>query len=240
VNAAVARRLLAEFTGTGLLVAIVVGSGIAATRLTTDGALRLLINALVTALGLAVLIVVFAPASGAHFNPAVTAADWTLGRHAPHRYGPGQAAAVIVAQVAGAIGGAALADAMFAVPVLTPSQHHRGGAPLLLSEVVATAGLLLVIVTLVRTGRTPHVPWAVGAWIGAAYWFTASTAFANPAVTIGRTLTNTYAGIAPASAPAFIAAQIVGAALGTLLAVTLYPAARRAPASRLPGEGQPP
>jgi glycerol uptake facilitator-like aquaporin len=226
VNAAVGRRLLAEFTGTGLLVAVVVGSGIAATRLTTDGALRLLVNSLVTALGLAVLILVFIQAGGSHFNPVVTAADWLLGRRTPRRYGLGQAASVIVCQIAGAIAGAALADAMFAEPVLSPSQHHRGGAPILLSEVVATAGLLFVIVTLARTGRLQHVAWAVGAWIGAAYWFIASTSFANPAVTIGRTLTNTYAGIAPASAPAFIAAQIVGGALGTLLAIAVYPVRR--------------
>jgi len=226
MNAAVGRRLLAEFTGTGLLVAVVVGSGIAATRLTTDGALRLLVNSLVTALGLAVLILVFIQAGGAHFNPVVTAADWLLGRRTPRRYGLGQAAAVIACQIAGAIAGAALADAMFAEPVLSPSQHHRSGAPILLSEVVATAGLLFVIVTLARTSRLQHVAWAVGAWIGAAYWFTASTSFANPAVTIGRTLTNTYAGIAPASAPAFIAAQVVGGALGTLLAIAVYPVRR--------------
>jgi len=223
VTPALGRRLLAEFTGTGLLVAVVVGSGIAATRLTPDGAVRLLVNSLVTALGLAVLILVFAPAGGAHFNPVVTAADWLLGRRSARRYSLGQAAAVIVSQVGGAIAGAALADAMFAVPVLSASHHQRGGAPLLLSEVVATAGLLLVIVTLVRTGRTQHAAWAVGAWIGAAYWFTASTSFANPAVTIGRTLTSTYAGIAAASAPAFIAAQITGAALGTALAVVTHP-----------------
>jgi glycerol uptake facilitator-like aquaporin len=219
MNAAVGRRLLAEFTGTGLLIAVVAGSGIAATRLTTDGALRLLVNSLVTALGLAVLILVFLPASGAHFNPVVTAADWLLGRRTPRRYGLGQAAAIIACQIAGAIAGAALANAMFAESLLSPSHHHRGGAPILLSEVVATAGLLFVIISLVRTGRTRHVAWAVGAWIGAAYWFTA-----NPAVTIGRTLTNTYAGIAPASAPAFIAAQLAGGAIGMLLAVTVYPA----------------
>jgi glycerol uptake facilitator-like aquaporin len=224
MNAALSRRLLAEFTGTGLLVAVVVGSGIAATRLTTDAALRLLVNSSVTALGLAVLIMVFIEASGAHFNPVVTAADWLLGRHTARRYSIGQAAAVIACQVAGAIAGAALADAMFAEPVLSPSQHHRGGVPILLSEVVATAGLLFVIVALVRSGRIQHVAWAVGAWIGAAYWFTASTSFANPAVTIGRTLTNTYAGIAPVSAPAFIAAQLVGGTIGTLLAVAVYPA----------------
>ncbi len=127
-------------------------------------------------------------------------------------------------QVAGAIAGAALADAMFAEPILSPSQHHRGGAPILLSEVVATAGLLFVIISLVRSGRTQHMAWAVGAWIGAAYWFTASTSFANPAVTIGRALTKTYAGIAPVSAPAFIAAQLVGGAIGTVLAITIHPA----------------
>jgi glycerol uptake facilitator-like aquaporin len=220
VTSAVGRRLVAEFTGTGLLVAIVVGSGIAATHLTTDGALRLLVNSVVTALGLAVLIVVFIQAGGAHFNPVVTAADWILGR----RYGLGEAAAVIAVQIIGAIAGAALADAMFAQPILSLAHHHRGGWPVLLSEVVATAGLLLVIVSLARTGRLQHVAWAVAAWIGAAYWFTASTSFANPAVTIGRTLTNTYAGIAPASALAFVAAQLTGGALGTALAVYLYPA----------------
>ena len=224
MNTALFRRLLAEFTGTGLLVAVVVGSGIAAPRLTTDGALRLLVNSVVTALGLAVLIVVFIQASGAHFNPVVTAADWTLGRRTPRRYGLGLAAAVIACQIAGAIAGAALADAMFAEPFLSPSHHHRGGTGILLSEVVATAGLVFVIVALVRTGRVQHVAWAVGAWIGAAYWFTASTSFANPAITIGRTLTNTYAGIAPASAPAFIAAQLAGGVIGTLLAVIVYPA----------------
>lgn len=223
---AIGRRLLAEFTGTGLLVAVVVGSGIAVTGLTADGAIRLLVNSLVTAMGLAVLIVVFAPAGGAQFNPLVTAADWLLGRRTEHGYGLGEAVAVIAAQIVGAIGGAALADAMFRQAVLSPSSTHRTGLPLLLSEVVATAGLLLVIVTLARTGRIQHVPWAVGAWIGAAYWFTASTSFANPAVTIGRTLTNTYAGIAPSSAPAFIVAQIVGAAIGTVLAVIVCPLSR--------------
>lgn len=230
MTAALWRRLLAEFTGTGLLVAVVVGSGIAATRLTPDAALRLLVNSTTTALGLAVLILIFAPAGGAHFNPVVTAADWLLGRRTGHGYSIGQATAVIAVQIAGAIAGAALADTMFAAPALAASQHHRGGLPVLLSEVVATAGLLLLIVTLARTGRTQHAAWSVGAWIGAAYWFTASTSFANPAVTIGRTLTPTYAGIAPASAPAFIAAQIIGAALGTILAVITHPVPVPAPA----------
>ena len=231
MTAAAGRRLLAEFTGTGLLVAMVVGSGIAATRLTEDAALRLLVNSGVTVLGLAVLIVVFTPVGGAHFNPVVTGADWLLSQGTARGYGLGEAAAVVGCQVTGAVAGAALADAMFATPALTPSAHHRGGVPLLLSEVVATAGLLLVIVALARTGRAQHAPWAVAAWIGAAYWFTASTSFANPAVTIGRTLTDSYAGIAPASAPAFIAAQIVGGTLGTALAVLLYPARAGRPAT---------
>jgi glycerol uptake facilitator-like aquaporin len=223
---AVARRLVAEFTGTGLLVAVVVGSGIAATNLTSDPGLRLLINSLATAMGLAVLILIFMPAGGAQFNPVVTAADWVQGRHTEHRYNIGQAAIVILCQVAGAIAGAALADAMFSQAVLSPSHKHRAGAPLLLSEVVATAGLLLVIVTLARTGRLRHASWAVGAWIGSAYWFTASTSFANPAVTIGRSLTNTYAGIAPSSVLPFIGAQIIGGSLGTLLAVVVNPITR--------------
>jgi arsenate reductase len=214
---------MAEFTGTGLLVAVVVGSGIAATNLTSDAALRLLINSLATAMGLAVLILIFMPAGGAQFNPLVTAADWLLGRRTPHRYSIGRAAAVISCQIAGAIGGSALADTMFGQAVLSPSHKQRTGTPFLVSEVVATAGLLLVVVTLARTGRPQHASWAVGAWIGAAYWFTASTSFANPAVTIGRSLTSTYAGIAPSCVPAFVAAQIVGAAVGTLLAISVHP-----------------
>jgi glycerol uptake facilitator-like aquaporin len=220
------RRMVAEFTGTGLLVSVVVGSGIAVSRLTGDSALRLLVNSLVTALGLAVLILLFAPAGGAHFNPVVTASDWILGRGTTHGYGLGEAAAVIACQILGAISGAALADVMFAQPVLSASHTRRGGAPILFSEVVATAGLLLLIVALARTGRTVHAAWSVGAYIGAAYWFTASTSFANPAVTVGRTLTDTYTGIAPASAPAFVVAEILGGALGALLAVTVYPVQR--------------
>ena len=224
MTAAVGRRLLAEFTGTGLLVAVVAGLGIAVTRLTGDGALQLLASSLVTALGLAVLIVVLIPAgarTSTRLSPRRTGSRAAAPRTA---MAWGQATAVMACQVAGAIAGAALADAMFAEPILSPSQHHRGGAPILLSEVVATAGLLFVIISLVRSGRTQHMAWAVGAWIGAASWFTASTSFANPAATIGRALTNTYAGIAPVSAPAFIAAQLVGGAIGTVLAITIHPA----------------
>jgi glycerol uptake facilitator-like aquaporin len=223
VSRSFGRRLIAEFTGTGLLVAIVVGSGIAATDLTGDAALRLLINSLATAMGLTVLILVFLPAGGAQFNPVVTGADWLLSRRTEHRYSLSQAATVIACQIVGAIAGAALADQMFGHAVLSPSHKQRTGGPLLVSEVVATAGLLLIIVTLARTGRLQHASWAVGAWIGAAYWFTASTSFANPAVTIGRSLTSTYAGIAPSSVPPFVAAQILGGILGSLLAVVVNP-----------------
>jgi glycerol uptake facilitator-like aquaporin len=140
----------------------------------------------------------------------------------------------LLVAVAGAIGGAALADAMFSEPVLAVSRTHRGGPGVLLGEVAATAGLLLVIVTLARTGRSQHAAWAVGAWIGAAYWFTSSTSFANPAVTVGRALTGTYAGIAPSSVPAFVVAQIAGGALGTGLAVVVCPAHRARSAAAEP------
>jgi glycerol uptake facilitator-like aquaporin len=236
MKTALARRLVAEAAGTGLLVAVVVGSGSAAARLTGDGALRLLVCSLVTAMGLAVLIVVFTPAGGAQFNPVVTGSDWLLTRGTPRAYSLAQAAAVIGCQVAGAVGGAALADAMFAQPVAV-SRTHRGGAGVWLGEVVATAGLLLVIMALARSGRSQHMAWAVGAWIGAGYWFTSSTSFANPAVTIGRAFTGTYAGIAPASVPAFIAAQALGGALGTVLAVVVCPA--RAPSVTAGEPGQP-
>src|SRR5262249_43186860 len=151
-----------------------------------------------------------------------TAADWMLYRRTAGRRGLGEAAAVVGCQVAGAVAGAALANSMFAVPALAFSRTRRDGMPVLLGEVVAAAGLVLLVISLARTGRTQHAAWTVGAWIGAAYWFTSSTAFANPAVTIGRTLTPTYAGIAPVSAPAFIVAQVAGGVVGTLLAVTLY------------------
>jgi glycerol uptake facilitator-like aquaporin len=145
------RRLVAELVGTGLLVAVVVGSGIAVTRLTADGAVRVLVSAVVTALGLAVLILVFAPASGAHFNPVVTAADWALARRTPARYGPGLAVAVMGCQVAGAVGGAALADAMFAVPRLALSRTRRGGGPVLLDwDLPDPAGLPLEQVRPIR------------------------------------------------------------------------------------------
>lgn len=214
------RTATAELVGTGGLVLAVVGSGIAASRLSpSDVGLQLLENAIATALALAVLILVFAPVSGAHFNPVVTAVD-AIGA-ARTRAGAGRAALVIGAQIIGAIGGAFLANVLFEVPAVL-SMTERGGGGVWLGEVVATAGLVVVISALVRTGRTVHAPWAVGAYIGAAYWFTSSTSFANPAVTIGRMFSDTFAGIAPVSVLPFLAAQIIGAAGGALLARLLF------------------
>jgi glycerol uptake facilitator-like aquaporin len=217
------RRLLAEFLGTGLLVAVVVGSGIAAQTLSTDIGLELLENSLATAGGLAVLILIFGPISGAHFNPVVSIADWVLGRRTGTGLAGSELLLYVVAQIAGAIGGAVLADAMFAKPLVSWSQHHRSQPHLLLGEVVATAGLLLVIVALARNGKSGQAPWAIGAYIGAAYFFSSSTSFANPAVSIGRAFTNTFAGIAPISLPGFIAAQLLGGTVGLGLLALLYP-----------------
>jgi arsenate reductase len=195
------RRLLAEFLGTGLLVTVVVGSGIAAQTLSSDIGLELFENAVVTAGGLAVLILIFGPISGAHFNPVVSLADWFLGRRASTGLATRDLAPYIFAQTIGAVGGTILADAMFAKPLVSWSTRHRSEPHLWLGEVVATAGLLLVIVALARSGKTSQAPWAVGAYIGAAYFFTSSTSFANPAVSIGRAFTDTFAGIAPMSLP---------------------------------------
>ncbi|MFL6239325.1 MAG: aquaporin [Actinomycetes bacterium] len=218
------RRAFAEFLGSGLLVAVVVGSGIAAQQLSRDVGLQLLENALVTAAALPVLILMLGPISGAHFNPVISVADWLVGRRTRSGLSRRDLCVYLPAQIAGAIGGAALANAMFDVG-LAWSTRHRASAHLWLGEVVATAGLLLVIVSLARSGRTNQTPWAVGAYIGAAYWFTSSTSFANPAVSIGRAFSDTFAGIAPSSLPGFIGAQIVGGAVGLLLIAVLYPAA---------------
>lgn len=223
MTAPLGRRLLAEFLGTGLLVAVVVGSGIAAQELTADRALQLLANALATAAGLAVLILVFGGVSGAHFNPVVSLVDCVLGRRSGTGLTLRESGAFVVAQTAGAIGGAVLADAMYARPLVAWSSHQRAGGHLWLGEVVATAGLVLVIIALARTGRAAQTPWAVGAYIGAAYWFTSSTSFANPAVSVGRAFTDTFAGIAPASLPMFVGAQFAGGALALGLVALLYP-----------------
>ncbi|MEV4639877.1 MIP/aquaporin family protein [Actinoplanes sp. NPDC049548] len=218
------RRVLAEFVGTALLAAAVVGSGIMATRLSPgDVGLQLLENSLATAFALGALILTFGPVSGAHFNPVVSAADWWLGR----RHGTGltgkELGCYVAAQTGGAVAGTALANAMFDLVPVALSTTSRTGTHLWLGEVVATGGLLLLIFALVRSGRAAVAPAAVGAYIGAAYWFTSSTSFANPAVTIGRAFTDTFAGIAPASVPAYLGAQLAGLLVGTSLVAALYP-----------------
>ena len=218
------RRLLAEFAGTALLVTVVVGSGIAAAQLSpNDVGLQLFENSTATVFGLAVLILMFGPVSGAHFNPVVTAADWLLGRRSGTGISSGDAAAYAVVQVIGAVVGAWLANVMFDRHVFELSGKDRITTGHLVGEIVATAGLIALIFTLARTGRAALSAAAVGAYIGAAYWFTSSTSFANPAVTVGRMFSDTFAGIDPASAPGFIVAQIIGALIGLALIVALYP-----------------
>jgi glycerol uptake facilitator-like aquaporin len=219
----VPRRLVAEFLGTGLLVTMVVGSGIAAQQLSPgDVGLQLLENSTATAFGLAVLILVLGPVSGAHFNPVVSLADWFLGRPAGAGLTLPAVGAYTVAQCAGGICGAVLANVMFEVPTHLSTKDRSSGGHLV-GEAVATAGLLLVIFALARTHRGSLAALAVGAYIGAAYWFTSSTSFANPAVTVGRMFSDTFAGIAPASVPGFVLMQLVGAMVGAGIVVFLYP-----------------
>jgi len=222
------RRLAAEFLGSAFLAAIVIGSGIAAQRLSPGSSgLQLLYNAAATAAGLYAIILMFGPVSGAHFNPVVSFADAALGGMSWR-----DAAAYLPAQVAGCVTGAVTANVMFAQAAVSISVKHRASGPHALSEVIATAGLLLVIFALVRSGRASSAAAAVGAYIGAAYWFTSSTSFANPAITVGRMFSDTFAGIAPSSAPLFIAAQIGGGIAGVLIIKGLYPALTRAQAAR--------
>jgi len=219
-----ARRLVAEGLGTALLLATVVGSGIMAERLAGGNvAIALLANTLATGAGLVALILVFGPISGAHFNPAVTLADAALGG-LRWRDVPGY----ILAQIAGGFGGVAVAHGMFREAVFTASRHARAGGAQFLSEFVATFGLLSVVSGCSRLRSTTAAPFAVGAYITAAYWFTASTSFANPAVTVGRAFTDTFAGIVPASVPAFVAAQLTGLLAGIGLLAVLYPHAGQA------------
>lgn len=211
--------LVAEALGTAFLLAVVVGSGIMAERLAGGNvALALLANALATGAGLTALILAFGPVSGAHFNPVVTLVEAMEGRMSWPR-----AVAFILAQTIGALAGVAAAHAMFGLTVFATSEHVRTGWPLWGSEVVATVGLLLVIRGTSQRQPTA-VPYAVGAYITAAYWFTASTSFANPAVTLARAFTPTFAGIRPADAPGFIAAQITGAVAAMLLGRWLFAA----------------
>ena len=218
------RRLLAEFVGTALLVTAVVGSGVMATTLSPDDVgLQLLENSVATAFALGALILTFGPVSGAHFNPVVSAADWFLGRRTRGGLTAGQLGGYALAQTVGAIAGSILANLMFDLAAVDFSGKDRSAGHLWLGEVVATAGLILLIFALARSGRATVAPAAVGAYIGAAYWFTSSTSFANPAVTAGRAFTDTFAGIAPASVPAFVLAQLAGAVLGAALVLALYP-----------------
>ncbi|MEU5074408.1 MIP/aquaporin family protein [Streptomyces asoensis] len=216
-SAPLLRRAAVEGLGTAALVTVVVGSGIQASELTRDAGTQLLANSLATVFGLGVLIALLGPVSGAHFNPAVTLAAWFTGRRTGDGPGLRDVAAYLPAQVAGAIGGAVLADAMFGKPPAAFSTHDRWAGHLWLAEAVATAGLVWLVLGLARAGRAHLAPLLVASYIGAAYWFTSSTSFANPAVTIGRAFTDTFAGIAPASVPPFLAAQLAGAAAGLCL-----------------------
>ena len=215
-----ARRAAAEFLGTALLVAAVIGSGIAAQRLSPDATgLQLLENAFATAAALLAIILTVGPVSGAHLNPVVTLVDVALRRRPAV-----DAGAYIPAQVAGGLFGAVVANLMFSVPAIDVSTHSRTGGALWLGEIVATFGLVLVIFGMSRGGDGRFIPFAVAAYIAGAYWFTSSTSFANPAVTIARTVSNTFAGIAPASAPAFVIAQLFGGAVGLGAVLVLWPA----------------
>ncbi|WBB68618.1 aquaporin [Micromonospora sp. WMMD812] len=229
MNHTLTRRASAEFAGTAVLVAAVVGSGIAAARLSPgDVGLQLLENSVATAFALGALILTFGPVSGAHFNPVVSAVDWWLGRRAGTGLTTRDLVGYTAAQVAGAAAGAVLANLMFDLPAVAWSQTHRTGGNLWLAEVVATAGLIVLIFALARSGRATATPAAVGAYIGAAYWFTSSTSFANPAVTIGRAFTDTFAGIAPTSLPAFVVAQFVGGLVAVAALAAWYPQAGNA------------
>jgi glycerol uptake facilitator-like aquaporin len=203
------KKVFAEFLGTALLVAIVVGSGIMATNLSQDVGVQLLINTISTVFGLYVLITILAPISGASFNPVVTLVDLIQNRTSPLTF-----IQYALAQSAGAITGAVLANAMFSLPLLEASTKVRSGSNLYIGEMVATAGLILIINLLIAQEKLTLIPAVVASWIGSAYFFTSSTSFANPAVTIGRAFSDSFAGIAPECVLKFIAAQLLGALIG--------------------------
>jgi glycerol uptake facilitator-like aquaporin len=213
------RRLLAEFLGSFFLCAVVVGSGIAAQNLTTGNVgLQLFENAAATATGLFAIILMFGPISGGHFNPVVSFVDAVFGGLTWK-----DATAYLPCQVAGCIGGAVVANVMFSSAAISISTKHRASGPHFLSEVLATVGLILVIFALARSGRSHLAPAAVGAYIGAAYFFTSSTSFANPAITVGRMFSNSFAGIAPSSVASFISAQVLGGLVAVGIIQVLYP-----------------
>jgi glycerol uptake facilitator-like aquaporin len=218
-TAPVLRRALAELIGTALLLIAVIGSGIAAQRLSPhDVGLELLETAVATGVALVSIILAVGSVSGAHLNPVVSMADAVVGGLRWREVG-----AYVAAQVAGAVVGAVLANLMFSLPAVSISQHARSSPNLWLGEVIATFGLLLVIFGVARSGRGETAPFAVGAYITGAYWFTSSTSFANPAVTLARTLSDTFAGISPASVPGFVVAQVIGAGLAVGVVWVLWP-----------------
>jgi arsenate reductase len=218
VTAPLTRRLFAEFLGSAFLAALVIGSGIAAQQLSQDSGLQLLEAAGATGAGLFAIILMFGPVSGGHFNPVVSCVDAAFGGLSRR-----DTLAYIPAQIAGCITGAIVANTMFALSAISISTHHRASPAHLFAEVIATLGLILVIFALARSGRISTAPAAVGAYIAAAYWFTSSTSFANPAISIGRIFSDTFAGIAPASVPGFIVAQLVGGAIAIGVVRALYP-----------------
>ena len=226
-----ARQTVAEFLGSAGLVTVVIGSGIAAQRLSTDPGLRLLENALITGAGLVALILAFGPVSGGHFNPVVTLADRVFGG-----VGSRQVAAYLPAQLAGGVVGAIAANLMFGLPAVTVSTHARSSAGLWLSEALATFGLVVLVFGLVRAKRAALAPFAVGAYITAAYWWSSSTSFANPMIAVARTLSNTFAGIAPSSVPMFVVLQLAGGAAGVGVVALLYPRIARADDAVVPHE----
>ena len=227
MSAPLPRRLLAEYLGALLLAALVIGSGIAAQNLSPDDVgLQLAENAAATAAGLYAIILMFGPISGGHLNPVVSLADAAFGGLSWI-----DALAYLPAQVAGCVSGAVVANLMFDIDAVSISGTDRGTAPHGFAEVVATAGLLLVIFSLARTGRAERAPSAVGAYIGAAYFFTSSTSFANPAITVGRMFSDSFAGIEPSSVPVYVAAQLVGALVAILAIRMLYPGTTAAQAA---------
>uniref|UniRef100_A0AAU2JTF6 Aquaporin n=1 Tax=Streptomyces sp. NBC_00049 TaxID=2903617 RepID=A0AAU2JTF6_9ACTN len=216
------RRAAAELIGTAGLLMVVIGSGIQASELSGDTGVALIANSLASAIGLGLIITIFGPLSGAHLNPVVTLTSWWARRTGGEGLGGGEALVYAAAQTAGAVGGAVLAEVMFGRTPGTFATQVRDGGHLLVGEVVATAGLVLVIQGLERIGRPKLIPAAVAAYIAAAIWFTSSGSFANPAGTIGRSFSDSFTGIAPQSLPGFVAAQLVGGILGLALAGLLY------------------
>jgi glycerol uptake facilitator-like aquaporin len=232
-----ARQATAEFLGSAGLVTVVIGSGIAAQRLSpSDVGLQLLENALITGAGLVALILAFGPVSGGHFNPVVTLADRIFGGVSTR-----QVAAYLPVQLAGGVVGAILANLMFSLPAVSISTHDRSSGGLWLSEGLATFGLVVLIFGLVRAGRGALAPFAVGAYITAAYWWSSSTSFANPMIDIARMFSNTFAGIAPSSVPMFVVMQLIGGAAGVAAVAVLYPhIAERADEAVVPHEASAP